>query len=206
MAPRASTVDRRDQLLEEALRLIAGSGIGAVTHRSVEGAVGAPHGSVTYWFGSRDGLLDAMVDRLVEQCRSQVDAIADPIAEAFSTGGAPDADAVARGLATWFDDGREQHLARLELELAAARDPRLRIRMRDAAMVFWRVCEPLALATGSDDPERDGRAMAAMVDGLLLDRLAHPPQSHDMVVSAVRQLLAARDTAPRERADRAAGS
>ena len=42
------------------------------------------------------------------------------------------------------------------------------------------------------DPETDGRAMAAMVDGLLLDRLAHPPQSHDMLVAAIRQLLAPR--------------
>ena len=205
MGPRTPTADRREQLLDEALRLVAESGLGSVTHRSVENAVGAPHGSVTYWFGSRDGLLAAMVDRLVELCRSEVRAIADPIAEAFSAGGAPDVDAVARGLAGWFDAGREQHLARMELELAAARDARLRERMRDAAMVFWRVCEPLVLATGSQDPERDGRAMAAMVDGLLLDRLAHPPQSHDMLVSAVRQLLALRSEDATSRAGATAG-
>ena len=46
--------------------------------------------------------------------------------------------------------------------------------MTDAARVFWRICVPIAAATGSDDPERDGRGMAAMVDGLLLDRLVAP--------------------------------
>ena len=49
--------------------------------------------------------------------------------------------------------------------------------MCEAGQVFWRMCEPIALATGSEDPERDGRGLAAMVDGLLLDRLAHPPQT-----------------------------
>jgi hypothetical protein len=34
--------------------------------------------------------------------------------------------------------------------------------------------------------------MAAMVDGLLLDRLAHPGQTHELLVEAV-----ARITAPR---------
>lgn len=77
----------------------------------------------------------------------------------------------------------------MELELAAVRDPRLRARMRDAAQVFWRLCEPLARAAGSSDPERDGRAMAAMVDGLLIDRLAHPPQGDQVLAAAVRQLL-----------------
>jgi AcrR family transcriptional regulator len=189
--PRTST-GRAGQLLDEALRLVAEGGLGAVTHRSVEMAAGAPHGSVTYWFGNRDGLVAAMVDRLVAECEAQVSGIAEQVAATFSAGGEPDLDAVAAGVAAWIDDNREMHLARLELELAAARDPRLRERMTDAAAVFWRMCEPLALATGSDDPERDGRALAAMVDGLLLDRLAHAPQSQDMLVAAMRRLLTRR--------------
>jgi hypothetical protein len=32
--------------------------------------------------------------------------------------------------------------------------------------------------------------MAVMLDGLLLDRLAHPPQSQDVVTASVRWLLA----------------
>ncbi|HEX4345832.1 MAG TPA: TetR family transcriptional regulator [Solirubrobacteraceae bacterium] len=191
-APSDTTTDRGTQLLDEALRLLAAGGLGAVTHRSVESAAKAPHGSVTYWFASRDGLVAAMVERLVSECEGQVGAIAEQIAAAFAAGGEPDVEAVASGLAAWIDGNRDLHLARLELELAAIRDPRLAERMRDAALVFWRMCEPLALATGSADPERDGRAIAVMVDGLLLDRLAHPPQSHDLLVASVRQLLASR--------------
>lgn len=190
MAPASTSHGRQARLLDEAIALVAGGGLGAVTHRSVENAAGAPHGSVTYWFGTRDGLVAAIVERLVTECEGQVAAIAERVAEAFAAGSAPDVQAVADGLRSWIDDNREVHLARLELELAAVRDPRLAERMRDAASVFWRMCEPLAAALGSDDPERDGRAMAAMVDGLLLDRLSHPPQAHDLLAGAVSKLLA----------------
>ena len=173
-------------LLDEARRLIAEGGLGAVTHRSVEQAARVPHGSVTYYFGSRDGLVAALVERMIAQSEAQVAAIAER--QAASS----DVDSVARNIATWMDDNRELHLARLELELAAARDERIRERMTDAARIVWRMCEPLAAAAGSTDPERDGRAMAAMVDGLLLDRLAHPGQTHELLVEAVGRLTGPR--------------
>ena len=89
-----TSADRGVQLLDEALRLTAQGGLSAVTHRSVETAIGAPHGSVTYWFGNRDGLLTAMVDRLVVLSESQVKEIADAITAAFSAGAKPDIEAV----------------------------------------------------------------------------------------------------------------
>ncbi len=191
MASPATPTDRGALLLQRAIELVAEGGLGAVTHRAVENAAGAPHGSVTYWFGSRDGLISAMVDRLAQECEAQGAHIATDIVDAFATGG-PDIKVVARAIAAWIDDGRDMHLARLELELAAVRDPRLREKMTESAMIFWKLCEPLAAATGSDDPERDGRAMAAMVDGLLLDRLAHAPQADELLESAMAQLLAPR--------------
>lgn len=188
MAPTSAQTDRRALLLQRAIELVAAGGLGAVTHRSVEKAAGAPHGSVTYWFGSRDGLVAAMVDRLATECEAQAGQIATDVAAAFETGG-PDPRVVAKAVAAWIDDGREMHLARLELELAAIRDPRLREKMTAAASIFWRLCEPLAAATGAADPQREGRALASMVDGLLLDRLAHAPQSEALLENAIERLL-----------------
>jgi DNA-binding transcriptional regulator YbjK len=94
--------DRRIRLLQEALRLVSEAGLGAVTHRSVERAAGAPHGSVTYWFGNRDGLISALVDWLCEESERQVAAIAAPVEEQLAAGQAPDADAVAAALAAWM--------------------------------------------------------------------------------------------------------
>lgn len=190
MARRSDQPDRRDLLLDEALRLVAQGGLQAVTHRSVERAASVPHGSVTYYFGSRDELVAAMVERLVATCEARVGVVARDVALALAPPDRVlDVERTAGALAGWMEEDRELHLARLELELAAARDPRLRLRMSDAARVFWRLCEPLALALGSADPERDGRVMASMIDGLLVDRLAHDPADPRVLVAAVRQLL-----------------
>jgi DNA-binding transcriptional regulator YbjK len=195
VARRSDQPDRRAQLLDEAMGLVADGGLGAVTHRAVERAAGVPHGSVTYHFGSRDDLIDALVEHMAATCERDVAVIARDVAMVLAeparreSGAGLDVDAVAGALVRWMDDGRRLHLARLELELAAARDPRLRERMTGAARTFWRLCEPIVLAMGSDDPERDGRAMAAGVDGLLIDRLAHEGDDPAIVLSGTRQLL-----------------
>ena len=68
--------EKATHLLDEARRLIASGGMAAVTHRSVESAARVPHGSVTYYFGNRDGLVSALVDRMVAECEAQVAEIA----------------------------------------------------------------------------------------------------------------------------------
>jgi AcrR family transcriptional regulator len=181
--------DRRTRLLQEALRLVSEAGLGAVTHRSVERAAGAPHGSVTYWFGNRDGLISALVDWLCEESERQVAAIAGLVEQQIAAGQAPDVDAVAAALAVWMDGAAMHHLARMELELQGAREPAHAARMTQAAQIFWDMGATIVAGLGSEDPARDGRAMAVMLDGLLLDRLTHPPQDQDVVVAAVRWLL-----------------
>jgi len=188
--------ERRIRLLEEALRLVGESGLGAVTHRNVEQAAGAPHGSVTYWFGSREGLISSLVDWLCDESERQVRAIATPVQQQIATGQRLDIDAIAAALSAWMDGAAMHHLARMELELQGAREPAHAERMTRAAQVFWDMCATIAEGLGSDDPDRDGRAMAVMLDGLLLDRLAHPPQNQDVVTAAVRWLLAGPPASP----------
>jgi AcrR family transcriptional regulator len=188
MAPMPSS-DRRIRLLEEALRLVSEGGLGAVSHRSVEQAAGAPHGSVTYWFGSREGLISALVEWLCAESERQVRAIAAPVQQQIAAGDTLDIDGVAAALTAWMDGGARLHLARMELELQGARDPAHAARMTQCAEVFWEMCATIARGLGSEDPARDGRAMAIMLDGVLLDRLAHPPQDDDVVVASVRWLL-----------------
>jgi DNA-binding transcriptional regulator YbjK len=182
--------ERRQRLLEEALRLVSDSGLGAVTHRNVEQAAGAPHGSVTYWFGSREGLISALIEWLCAESERQARAIATPVQQQLAAGQTLDIDAIAAALSAWMDGTATHQLARMELELQGAREPAHAERMTQAAQVFWDMCAAIAEGLGSEDPDRDGRAMAVMLDGLLLDRLAHPPQSQDVVVASLRWLLA----------------
>jgi AcrR family transcriptional regulator len=188
--------DRRTRLLEEALRLVSQSGLGAVTHRSVEQAAGAPHGSVTYWFGSREGLISALIDWLCDESERQTRAIATSVQEQLAAGQTLDVDAIAAALAAWMDGGAPLHIARMELELQGAREPAHARRMTQAAEVFWDMCGAIAAGLGSTDPACDGRAMAVMLDGVLLDRLAHPPQGQEVVVAALRWLLSGPPSGP----------
>src|ERR1700759_4437336 len=181
---------RRQRLLEEALRLVSESGLSAVTHRNVEQAAGAPHGSVPYWFGSREGLISALIDSLCDESERQARAIATPVQQQLAAGETLDVDAIAAALSAWMDGTATHQLARMELELQGAREPTHAARMTQAAQVFWDMCAAIAVGLGSQDPARDGRAMAVMLDGLLLDPLAHPPQGQDVVVAALRWLLA----------------
>jgi DNA-binding transcriptional regulator YbjK len=186
----ADRSERRQRLLEEAVRLVGESGLGAVTHRNVEQAAGAPHGSVTYWFGSREGLISALIDWLCDESERQARAIAAPVQQQLAAGQTLDIDAIAAALSAWMDSTASHQLARMELELQGAREPAHAERMTQAAQVFWDMCAAIAEGLGSDNPDRDGRAMAVMLDGLLLDRLAHPPQNQDVVSASVRWLLA----------------
>jgi AcrR family transcriptional regulator len=181
--------ERRLRLLEEALRLVSESGLSALTHRNVEQAAGAPHGSVTYWFGSREGLISALIDWLCDESERQTRAIASPVQQQLAAGQTLDIDAIAVALSAWMDGAAAHHLARMELELQGAREPAHAERMTKAAQVFWDMCAAIAEGLGSEDPDRDGRAMAVMLDGLLLDRLAHPPQGQDVVAASLRWLL-----------------
>jgi AcrR family transcriptional regulator len=191
--------ERRLRLLEEALRLVSESGLSAVTHRNVEQAAGAPHGTVTYWFGSREGLISALVDWLCDESERQARAIASPVQQQIAAGETLDIDAIAAALSAWMDGTAAHQLARLELELQGAREPAHAERMSRAAQVFWDMCAAIVEGLGSDDPDRDGRAMAVMLDGLLLDRLAHPPQHQDVVAAAVRWLLSGPPALPAEK-------
>lgn len=188
--------ERRQRLLDEAVRLVSKSGLGSVTHRNVEQAAGAPHGSVTYWFGSREGLISALIDWLCDESERQARAIATPVQQQLAAGHALDIDAIAAALSAWMDGTASHQLARMELELQGAREPAHAERMTQAAQVFWDMCGAIAEGLGSEDPSRDGRAMAVMLDGLLLDRLAHPPQSQDVVVASLRWLLAGPPVSP----------
>jgi AcrR family transcriptional regulator len=181
--------DRRTRLLDEAERLVAEAGLGAVTHRSVEKAAGAPHGSVTYWFGSRDGLIAALVDRLCEESERLVTQVAALAQGQLERGEPLDVDAVAAELVQFMDVAARHHLVRMELELQSTRDPTHAERMTRAAATFWAIGGAVSAALGSAQPDRDGRAMASMIDGVLLDRLTHPGQDDAVVRAAVSWLL-----------------
>jgi len=61
--PGADRPSARDALLDAAARLVAQSGAGAVSLRRIAGEAGVTPAMIHYYFGDKEGLYDAMLDR-----------------------------------------------------------------------------------------------------------------------------------------------
>ena len=62
-------MDRRAVIADAAISLIAHSGVRALTHRAIDSALELSPGSTSYYFRTKQGLIDAVVDRITESSR-----------------------------------------------------------------------------------------------------------------------------------------
>lgn len=198
MSARAPPADRRTALLEATLQLVGEGGLSAVTHRAVERAAGLPHGSTTYYFKTKQQLLEAAVERLLEVDRARADEVVHAISRTLASRrplAQLDLDAIAAAIVAWLEQDRVYQLARYELFVESARRPELKAPMAAGGEAFLRVLEPIVLAAGSRDPRRDARIALAMANGLMLEQLARPEPDFATTVlpAALRKLLASMD-------------
>jgi AcrR family transcriptional regulator len=75
----------RERLLDKAVAHLAEHGVGDVSLRTLAAGVGTSHRMLLYHFGSREGLLSAVVDRVE---RAQRDSLAELIVDADAGAGA----------------------------------------------------------------------------------------------------------------------
>jgi DNA-binding transcriptional regulator YbjK len=156
---------RRSDLADAAIETVAAAGIRGLTHRAVDRRAGLPEGSTSYYFRTRQALLQAVVERLAELITAEIPAL--PVT---------DLDAAAEVLTAIIETGattdRSRHLARFELILESARRPELRAALTASwAVVQEGVAEQLA-AFGLADPRRRAVDLLALMDGLLFDAIA----------------------------------
>jgi DNA-binding transcriptional regulator YbjK len=182
--------DRRTVLLDAALHVIGTRGLREATHRAVETEAGVPHGSVTYYFGSREGMLAAAVERMRELDEGRVAAMAQQLVVALaSSGAAAVIGAVAEAAAVMFEDSRVAMQARYELLLTGSRDAAIGELMHRCTEVFWDLAKPVVVAAGSQDPDADARIIMAMADGLYFDALTKGEYDPALLRRGLRQAL-----------------
>ena len=68
--PKTRGLERRQLILDTALRMIATGGVDSITHRRVADAAGVPLGSTTYYFESREHLLREAFDHYLTFARA----------------------------------------------------------------------------------------------------------------------------------------
>jgi DNA-binding transcriptional regulator YbjK len=201
-------VGRFEVIADAAIALVAELGMRGLTHRAVDVRAGLPVGSTSAYFRTRKALIEALVRRIADLDRADLERRALPADASPATFperlGAGDLDELAGQIAAlldgWLTTGRTRTLARYACLLEATHHPELRtiLAYGNASRAQARA---LLAAAGAEDPDVAGAHFVACVDGLLFDRLIGAgaltaptpgtPESRTDLTVAVRTLLRA---------------
>ncbi|MFK4067763.1 TetR/AcrR family transcriptional regulator [Streptomyces sp. NPDC029674] len=157
--PRRYDPERRQRIIDAAIRVVGEKGIGGLSHRSVAAEADVPLGSTTYHFKTLDELLVAAL-RQSNESFTKVMAASD----AFEDPSADLAGQLARLLGEWFAGERSGVELEYELYLAALRRPALR-----PVAAEW--CQGLTEVIGRRTDPVTARALVALLDGVSLQVL-----------------------------------
>ena len=161
--------DRRRVIARHALEVLAAEGARGLTHRAVDRAAGLPAGSTSYYFRTRNALLDACLDDLVRQDEAEIAALAPTLRAA-------DADQLAATLAAvlhrWATTDRTRQLGRYELFLESRRRPEVAASLRRGGLAIRAGVARVLADLGVADPQRRADWLAAAIEGVLFEHVA----------------------------------
>jgi DNA-binding transcriptional regulator YbjK len=164
---------RREHILRATLELIGEHGPDAVTHRAVADRADVPLSATTYWFASKEELLQKT---LLLAAREEVERLERLVLEL-----APReldvlewARAVSTTLAADLAEDPVRHVAFTELVLEGTRRPWLAEEVARWHAAHLRLAELGLRATGAPDPRADAPLVVATITGFLLGQLVTP--------------------------------
>jgi DNA-binding transcriptional regulator YbjK len=172
---------RREELLRATLRLIGAHGADAVTHRAVAAEAGVPLSATTYYFDSKEQLLQ---EALLLAAREETERLEQLVLHlAPQSLGVPEwAAAVASVVAQSVREDPATQVALFELGLESTRTPALRAELVEWQAALQRLAEMGCRAVGSDEPALDGTLVVAAIAGLMLQGLATDSDSFEQEV------------------------
>jgi DNA-binding transcriptional regulator YbjK len=158
-------MSRQTDIADAAIATLAHHGMRGLTHRAVDRAARLPEGSASYYFRTRQALLQATVERLAELDIADVPALPQHDLAAF-------AQATADLLQRWLTTGRQRQLARYELALEATRRPELRKVLAAAGAGLRGMTAERFAAAGVSEPEHRADDFVDFLDGLIFGQIA----------------------------------
>jgi len=206
--------ERRAVLADAAIDVVAEEGMRALTHRAVDARAGLPVGTTSAYFRTRQALLTALVRRLAELDRIELEALgltpeqatqatqatAGPAGSAGPSGPptAEELDGIAAGTAMfvghWLTAGRHRALARYRCLLETTVYPELREILAPHESMARVQARRLFERAGVRDAAGRARSYVAAIDGLILDLLLGEPMAAEDVTPVIRRLLDAHCT------------
>lgn len=179
---------RRQQLLDAALHVLADEGLKGLTHRAVDRRAGLPEGSCSAYLRTRRALQAAVAEHVADIALTDLDKLADDLACAADPDDPGDVDAALDLFQRWLDQ-RELLLARLELTMAATRDPELAAVLADQRTRLIGLVERIMSATGEEHGAERAETLVASYDGILLAALLKPARQRRAFLQRSLELL-----------------
>jgi DNA-binding transcriptional regulator YbjK len=172
----ATRPSRREQLLDAAIGLVGVRGLTALTHRAVDTAAGVPTGTTSNYWRTRQALLDALVDRVVERERDRWEQLT---RATFPSTASELAGTLAVLAKVAAGPDRALVLTRYALLIEAAQHENVRPRLAAGGERVNERMRTWMRLVGSCDPDHDMHVVANYWTGLVLHQLALPDPRFD---------------------------
>ena len=185
-------IERRAELVQAVLRLIARCGAGAVTHRAVAREAGVSLRATTYYFATKDAMVREALRQFAAENIARADAVADDL-----TPGKNKLEAAVAAITTVMlaEMSAPDDLLKTEYELilAVSREPTYAPEYQQLQTTLEARLRALRSALGSAEPQQHARLILAATRGLQVEHLSKPnrPLSGRTVRTLVRTLVAA---------------
>src|SRR5205807_7370136 len=123
-------VQRRRELCDAAIQLLADDGTKGLSHLKVDAKAGVPEGTTSFYFRTRSALLRAVAERVVELDLASLQSVAD-------SAGVENGSSASMLATLVIQSGEEPQLsrtkARYELTMQATRDPAVAVTLQRAS-------------------------------------------------------------------------
>lgn len=162
---------RRSELADAGLRILAREGARGLTHRAIDDEAGVPKGTASNYFRSRNDVVSGLVDRIGERLAPDPSvhtplAAQPPGPELFA--------AYIRDIVARLLGNPDVTLALFELRLEASRRPEVREVLGNWQRSNFDSDVEFNLAAGLPGGAREVALFHYAIDGLLFDRLTYP--------------------------------
>ncbi|AHW63544.1 Putative transcriptional regulator, TetR-family [Corynebacterium glyciniphilum AJ 3170] len=169
MSEQSQGQDRRAEIADAGIRIIASRGVRALTHRAIDTEVGLSAGSTSYYARTRRDLIVLIVGRLATRTTADMSAVQWPDFLTVSTA----ATLVARAIGATLQR-EEEHVARIALHIEYRHDDEIRALLAGDPPVqphLVAAAERCLQLLGVDDAAEAAADFVGLVDGLLMRRI-----------------------------------
>ena len=192
---KANPAERRRDLCDAAIRLLAADGAKGLSHLKVDRRAAVPDGTTSFYFRTRSALLRAVAERLAELDLADLQSVAD------GCGGRDAGSSPSRLSQVVIQAGKQPHLertkARYELTMQATRDPALAAILQRATDGFAKLHREILVRLMPRGAELEAAVVEDLsnvtltfINGLLLrfahgDRIIETAEQLDGILSAM---------------------